>query len=135
MGGRVTSAASGLLTLTEVRERAAEALAPTPVLNAPVDALAPPAIMLAWAEPWLTFETPCFWNARLAVVCFAGRLEPDAGVATLESLVALVIGRLRADGYPWPHETTQAPRMVEIGGVPLLTARVIYVAPVTVGGS
>lgn len=129
-----------LLSLTELRERAAAALAPAdegdpPVVHAPVDAIEPPALMLGWDEPWLTFRTPCFWQARLAVYCFAGRVEPDAGVETLEGLVSYVAGRLRSDGYSWPFETTRAPRLFEIGGVPLLSARLIYACPVTLGGT
>lgn len=135
----MTTAASGLMSLTGLREAAAAALAPQgpddpPVLMAPVDSLEPPALMLAWDEPWLTFNTPCFWYARLAVSCWAGRLSPDAGIAALEELVTYVTARMRADAYPWPHEATRAPRMVEIGAVPLLMARVVYTAPVSLGG-
>ena len=130
----------GLLTLTELRERAAYVLAPVaeddpPVVQAPVDAIEPPALMLGWEDPWITFRTPCFWEARLAVFCFAGRVEPGSGVATLESLIGYAVARLRADGYSWPHETTRAPRLYEIGGVPLLAARLVYSCPVTLGGA
>ena len=131
---------AGLLDLAGLRERAAVVLAPAdesepPVLVAPVDAVDPPALMLAWEDPWLTFRTPCYWNARLAVVCFAGRLEPDAGVAELEALVAHTINRLGADAYAWPHETTRAPRQLEVAGIPLLSARVIYACPTTMRGT
>src|SRR5262245_35464158 len=140
MGARVSSVTTGLLTLSELRERAALALAPEgdddpPVLNAPVDAISPPALVLAYEDPMLTFETPCYWTARLAVVCYVGRFEPDAGVAHLEELLAYVARRMRADAYIWPHETTRAPRMVEYGGIPLLTARHLFASPVTLGGT
>jgi hypothetical protein len=129
-----------LLTLTELREQAAAALAPQEpnepvVVDATMDAIEPPALMLGWDEPWLTFQAPCFWYARLAVLCIAGRVSPDSGVADLEGLVSYVIGRLRQDSYTWPHETTRSPRLFEVGGIPLLAARVIYSCPVTVGGA
>ena len=135
----MSTTVSGLLSLTDLRERAAAALAPVvesdpPVIHAPVDAIDPPALMLAWEDPWIEWRTPCFWDARLGVFCFAGRIEPDAGVAALEGLINYVIGRMRADPYTWPHESTRAPRQLEIGGVPLLAARVIYRSPVAIGG-
>lgn len=128
-----------MLTLTELRERAAEALAPAgvndpAVLNAPVDSVEPPALMLGWDDPWLTFQAPCFYQARLVVFCFASRVEPDAGVVTLEGLVSHAIRRLAADSYPWPHQSTGSPRLLEIGGVPLLAASVVYTCPVTMNG-
>jgi hypothetical protein len=125
--------------LTALRELAALALAPAdaadpPVMVAPVDSLDPPALMLAWDDPMLSHEMASLYRARLAVVCFAGRVEPDAGIATLEWLIDYVIGRLRADAYSWPYETTRAPRLLEVAGVPLLSARVVYSCPVTGGG-
>lgn len=128
-----------LLTLTDLRELAATVLAPEgpddpPILSAPVDAIDPPALVVGWAEPWLTFNSQCFWYARLAVGCYAGRLEPDSGVETLEGLVNHVVTRMRDDGYTWPFEVGHAPRLVEYGGIPLLGAQVVFNAPVTVGG-
>lgn len=130
---------AGMLSLAGLRERAAAVLAPAddtepPVLVAPVDAVDPPALMLRWEDPWLTFQNPCFWHARLGVVCFAGRLEPDSGVATLEALMAHVVNRLGADAYPWPHESARAPGQLEVAGIPLLSARHIYACPVTLKG-
>lgn len=131
---------NGLLTLDALRERAGLVLAPQaeddpPVLIAPVDAVDPPALMLAWDDPWLAETTACYWTARLAIVCFASRLEPEGQVAELERLATHAIRRLSADAYPWPHETTRAPRMLEVAGIPLLVARVIYACPISIGGS
>lgn len=129
----------GVLTLTGIRERAAGALAPhgpddPPVLAAPVDSADPPALVLAWDDPWITFRTPCLYDARVAVLCLAGRLTPDAGVEELEELVSHVAVRMREDAYPWVYQGARAPRLLELGGVPLLAARVIYSSPVTMGG-
>lgn len=131
--------AAGLLSLSALRERAAQVLAPASdedpqVLAAPVDAVDPPALVLSWGDPWVEFETPCFWYAQLAVICFAGRVDPESGTETLEQLVAYTINRFRADAYTWPQQSAQAPRLLEINGLSLLAARVIVRAPVTLNG-
>jgi len=135
---------TGVLALTGVRERAAAALAPVDptdpaVFVEYVDALDPPALMIGWDDPWLEAGFggrpvfgPCEWEARLAIICVAARVEPGPGIQTLEELVAYTINRLRADDYPWPVATVQAPRQFTIGNIPLLGARVGYRVPVTV---
>jgi len=127
---------AGLIGLTDLRARAAAALAPTldgdpAVLEAPVDAVDPPALIVAWEDPWVEFQTPCFWYANLVVLCVASRVEPAAGVETLEGLMAYVISRLRDDPNSWPMASTTAPRLFEINNIPLLGARLVYRAPVT----
>ena len=138
-GLAVMSAPGTTLKLTDVRARAAAALAPVapddpPVLVDLVDSVDPPAIMLLWADPWLEPQTAGtgFWFARLDAFCIAARVDPGPGVAMLESLVSHTIARMRADEYPWPAATLQAPRVFTIAGVPLLGARVSYRLPVTI---
>jgi hypothetical protein len=133
------------IRLTEVRERAAAALAPASdddpeVLIDVVDALSPPALLLFWADPWLSNRTvggkavngTGYWDAWFEVLCVAGRIEPGPGMAKLEELVSFVIHRLQDDDYTWPHETFYAPRRFDIGGVTYLGARMIYRVPVTI---
>lgn len=127
------------LVLGDVRSQAAAALAPASdddptVLVDVVDSVEPPALMLLWVDPWLEPQTSGvgFWYGRLDVLCIAARLEPGPGVAMLEALVSYTISRLRADNYPWPVATLQAPRVFTIAGVPLLGARVSYRLPVTI---
>lgn len=128
---------SGLLSLAEVRARAAAALAPIDdldpyVFDNVVDALEPPALVLTWDDPWLTYRAACLFDAQFAVLCIAGRIEPDPGVATLEQLQAHVIGRLRDDDYSWPFTTSTAPRRYVMNGIEYLGARVIYRIPVRI---
>jgi hypothetical protein len=128
-----------VLALSALRARAAQVLAPAtdddpPVMDAPVDAIHPPAYIIEWNDPWIEFQTPCLWFAQLAVVCVAGRLDPAAGVETLEQMVADVVTRFRADAYTWPQASSSAPRLMEINGVSLLAARIVYRAPVTMNG-
>ena len=132
------------LLLDEVRGACFDALAPRDeddpvVLVNLVDAITPPALMLEWADPWLTSATVAgglgILTATLNVVCFAGRLEPGPGVTMLESLVSLVLTRLAADVNPWPLTGAQAPRRFEIAGVALLGVRLSFQIPVSIGGS
>ena len=127
------------LHLNEVRARAAAALAPASeddpdVLFDYPDAAQPPSLILIWDDPWLTPETfgPCLFKARFAVLCVVGRVNP--AIEQLEGLVGYTIARLQADGYSWPQAQTQAPRNFEIGGIPLLGARVVYQVDVTTNG-
>lgn len=127
------------LRLDAVRGQAAAALAPAApgdpeVIVNVVDAVHPPALMLLWDDPWLTPKTACLYDARLEVLCIAGRVEPGPGVEQLEALVSYAIERLQADAYSWPAATLTAPRVFRIGGVPYLGARVIYRVPVTLNG-
>jgi hypothetical protein len=133
-----------VLLLTEVRARAAAALAPASatdpeVLVDVVDAVTPPALLLVWDDPWLTPATVAGMNghydAQFVVLCVAARLEPGPGVETLETLVDYVVSRLHAAPEEWPQATSQAPRVFEIGGVPYLGARLIYRVPVQIGGA
>ena len=125
------------LRLTEVRAQAATALAQAsaddPVVHVDlVDAVDPPALMLVWADPWVTFETPCLWWANLVVLCLASRVEPGPGVEKLEQLVTYTVERLQADDYPWPVASSQAPRIFTIANIPLLGARVGYRVPIAI---
>jgi hypothetical protein len=130
---------NGTLRLAEVRARAASALAPLTdtdpyVFDNVVESLEPPALVLGWDDPWLTPKAihASLWDASFTVICIAGRLEPDPGIAALETLVEYTIGRLRDDSYQWPVASTQAPRPVEIAQITYLGARLTYRVPVTI---
>ena len=66
------------------------------------------------------------------MLCLAGRSEPGPGIEALEGLITYAIGRLNADAYSWPAVTSQAPRIFEIGGIPLLGARLMLRVPVSI---
>lgn len=133
---------NGLLPLTEVRARAAAALAPTTdddpeVHSEVVESLTPPALVLVWDDPWLTVETfgrMAQYSAQFTVLALASRVEPGPGVTVLERLAVYTISRLAEDDYPWPQASSQAPRIFEIGGLPYLGARITYRVPVSVEG-
>jgi hypothetical protein len=130
-----------VLPLTEVRARAAAALAPAtegdfPVLLDVADAVDPPVILLIWDDPWLTVDGfgPCIFSARFSVLCIAARLEPGPGVETLERMVTYAIERLRADAYSWPQATSSSPRELTFANVKYLGAFLTYQVRVTTEG-
>src|SRR5262245_52209092 len=135
MAGTITEA----LTITEIRSRAAAALAPVDVgdpdvLVDVVDAAEPPVLMLSYDDPWLEPLSigACLWDCRLEIIALASRVEPGPGIEMLEQLVAYTTAKLRDDETAtWPAASVQAPRVFTIGGVPLLGARIVYRVKVT----
>jgi hypothetical protein len=132
----------GVLTLAGVRPAAATALEPLLdtdpyVFEDVVDALQPPALMLAWDDPWLEAGPgrptmgPCIYTARLRVICCAPRLMPGSGVDELERLVSYVLTRLRADSYAWALDRVSSPEQVTSSGIDMLRAEVTYTITTT----
>ena len=128
---------AGTVALADIRPLAAAALEPSgagdpDVLVDIVDSPSPPVLMLEWDDPWLEAGPgmatmgPCTYQSRLRVVCIATRLVPGAGIATLEGLVAYVLGRMRSDPYTWALVSVQAPAQRDWSGVDYLVANVLY---------
>ena len=138
----MSAVATGALQLSEVRARAAAALAPEadtdPEVHADlVDSLTPPAVLLFWADPWLNAKTMGMgggfglWDAWLEVLCVVGRIDASPSLTALEELVAFTLARLKDDAHTWPPETFYAPREFVINGIHYLGARLVYRVPVT----
>ena len=72
------------------------------------------------------------YESHLNVLCFAGRLEPGAGVEELERLVAHVVYRLAGDVRTWPVQSLTSPRRFDFSGIPYLGTRVMLQVPVTI---
>jgi len=128
---------NGAIPMAEVRVRAAAALerrtdSDPPVLFDYPDSVSPPALVLTWDTPWLTplVVGGCLYDARFAVHVMVARIDPAIG--ELERLIAYVVGRLRADPYPWPMAIVEQPLWLRIADVPLFGARVIYTLKVSV---
>lgn len=125
-----------MTAIVDARAKLAAALAPLddtdpPVLVNLVDALEPPALMLGWGEPWLQPQTACWLTGRIVVTAVATRLEPGAGIAALEQLVAHTLERLRASGDAWPLESVSGPRVFTVANVNYLAARITLRVVVT----
>lgn len=139
----------GIMRLGDVRARAALALAPEdetdPNVYAAnvqpdfVDAVTPPALLLFWADPWMAQRTvggmgggQGYADAWLEILAVVARIDVEPTLDSLESLVAYVLERFRADDDTWPIETFYAPRGISIGGVPYIGARMVFKVPITV---
>lgn len=125
------------MNIADARAKLAAALAPVTgsdpdVLTSLVDTIEPPALMIGWGDPWLQPDTSCFAQGRLVVTAVAGRLAPGDGVATLEALVAYVLGRLRSDpSSSWPLDSVSGPRMFVMAKTNYLAARITVRVTVT----
>jgi hypothetical protein len=123
--------------LADYRTAVANALEPLDedwsVHPSAVDAVTPPAFVLVWSTPWLTRSTFCAYGARLDVVCVAGRIDVEAGVETLETMVERATAALDAAGRP--PDLVAPPGPFDIGGTQYLAARLTLSSPVTIGGT
>jgi hypothetical protein len=132
-----------LLTLGELRDSAAAALAPAidtdPMVFADiVEATVPPALVIEWDDPWLEPGAglptmgPCIYTARLRVVMIAARLDPGAGYDEIDRLAAYVLGRMRADPYSWTLDSVTRPDQVNQAGIDSIWAYAHYTAQTSI---
>ena len=125
------------MNIADARVKLAAALAPVSgtdpdVLTNLVDTIEPPALMIGWGDPWLSPDTSCFNQGRLVVTAVAGRMSPGDGIATLESLVAYVLGRLRSDpSGTWPLDSVSGPRVFAMAKTNYLAVRITVRVTVT----
>lgn len=131
---------AGIATLSAIRLELAGVLEPQmsgdpEVLPYFADAVAPPALMIQWADPWLEADPTTGQSgryiARLEVYAITPRLEPEAAAVDLEQMVSLVIRRLDADAYPWQIVQVDAPGAGNVGGVEYKACRIQVRAPAT----
>jgi hypothetical protein len=79
----------------------------------PVESPSPPCYLLQWSEPWLEGpKTPCFHTARLDVRIIVPRLEPDAGIVTLELMIEAAAKELERVQHPARLVSTPAPYII-----------------------
>jgi hypothetical protein len=124
------------VNLADARSKLAAALAPVAdsdpaVLASLVDTIEPPALMIGWGDPWLAPDTSCLTKGRLVVTAVGSRLVPGEGVATLEDLVAYVLGRLAADPSPWPLDSVSGPRVFEMARTKYIAVRITVRVTIT----
>lgn len=85
-----------VLGLTAYRERVAGMLVEglpddIGVFDIIPDSVAPPAVYVAWSNPWLVQTTFCQYVSTIQLICVAARIEPGGQFAVLESLVGDVL--------------------------------------------
>lgn len=87
------------------------------------DAVAPPVVIVAWSDPWLTPETLCGWRAAMELVCIAQRIEPGGKTETLEEMVSAIVPAIKASQWFQVVDVT-APYPLNAGGVDYLAASI-----------
>jgi hypothetical protein len=119
------------MNLLEARDKLAAVLAPVldtdPYVNTSlVDSIEPPALLLGWGEPWIEPMGLCNTTGRIVVTCVGSRIQPGAGVATLEGLVDYTLGRIRGDQPNWTLENVSGPRVFLIAKTNYLACRMQF---------
>lgn len=93
------------------------------VVDSIPDAIAPPAVFITWADPWITPATLCYFTANVSVILVAQRIEPGGQYGILESLVSAVAPVLRHSGEYVVNDAT-SPYPIQLGGVNYLACSI-----------
>ena len=122
------------MNLTEFREAVAAALdgldPDSTVHPMPLDAVDPPAYMLAWSgtPDWLSPGTVCTTIAQLDVIVVAARVDVEGTYLLLEQMIVAAHNALHAARFP--IVATAPPGPFEIGQVRYLAARIVVAQPI-----
>ena len=87
------------------------------------DSVAPPCVLIAWADPWVKLSTLCAYEAAMEIVCVAQRIEPGGKLETLEEMVSSILPALKAAPY-FNFVDVTSPYPLQIGGVDYLAASI-----------
>lgn len=102
------------------------------VFAQPVDALQPPAYLLAWVDPMRARQTVCTDQAQLEVVAVTARLEPEPNYDLADAMVDAAHAALLGAGLrPWQ---SLAPAAYPLASLTYWAARIQIRQPVTIGG-
>ena len=116
------------MNFAEVRPKLAAVLAPVADDDPPVllgaDAVDPPCLIVGWDEPAIDVTGVCNGIAQPVVTVVVGRVSLTDDLAAWDQLVQNVLRRLRDGGTEFGIRQTGAPRLFEIGGVPLIAGRI-----------
>lgn len=87
------------------------------------DSIAPPVVLVAWGDPWITPATLCQYQATMELLIIAQRLEPGGKLETLESIVSIIVPGLKPHGDYQVVDAT-SPYPIQVGGVDYLAASI-----------
>lgn len=93
----------------------------TVVDNLP-DSITPPAVLVAWGDPWLTPTSFCAFTASVEILVVAQRIEPGGQYGVIEQMVSDLASHLRASGKS--VRDVAAPYPLQLGGVDYLAASI-----------
>lgn len=84
------------------------------VIDSIPDSVAPPSVFIAWADPWLTPSTYCYYTSNLQVIVVTQRIEPGGQYGILEGLVSTIVPLLRSTDFTVKDATSPYP--ITLGG-------------------
>lgn len=87
------------------------------------DSIAPPVVLVAWADPWLRPATLCAYEAKMELLCIAQRLEPGGQLTVLEEMVSAIVPTIKSLPY-YAIDDVTSPYALELGGVAYLAASI-----------
>lgn len=87
------------------------------------DAIAPPSVFIAWAEPWVSPSTFCDYTVNVNVIVVAQRIEPGGQYGILEGLVSVIMPALKAE-RSFLVKDASSPYPIVLGGVNYLACSV-----------
>lgn len=86
------------------------------------DSIAPPAVYVAWSNPWLVSTTFCQYVSTAQLICVAARIEPGGQYAVIETLVSQVLQVMHDERIAVRDATSPYP--LALGGVSYLAASI-----------
>lgn len=92
------------------------------VVDSIPDSIAPPAVFLTWADPWITPATFCDYTVKINVIVVAQRIEPGGQYGILEGLVSTIVPALK--GTEFMVEDASSPYPIQLGGVNYLACSI-----------
>lgn len=115
------------MKLSQVREEYATIVAATVADNVTVisslpDSITPPAVLVAWSDPWLTPGTFCQFTAQLELLVVAQRIEPGGQYGVIEEIIDELAPALKQAGATIRDVTSPYP--LQLGGVDYLAASI-----------
>lgn len=87
------------------------------------DSIAPPVVLVAWSDPWLTPSTLCGFTARIQYLIISQRIEPGGNTETLEEIVSALVPAVKGAPYFSVDDVT-SPFALQVGGVDYLAASI-----------
>jgi hypothetical protein len=92
------------------------------VVDSLPDSITPPAVLVAWSDPWLVPGTFCAFTAQLELMVVAQRIEPGGQYEVIETLVSDLLTALKSNGASVRDVTSPFP--LQLGGVDYLSASI-----------
>lgn len=87
------------------------------------DSIAPPVVLVAWADPWLTPSTLCGYEARIQYLIISQRIEPGGNTHRLEEIVSALVPAVKGAQY-FAIENVTSPFALQVAGVDYLAAQI-----------